>query len=255
MPDKDRRWRWAVGSEIGSSHLKHGTRKQDAYVAKALPHGALLFAVADGAGSASLGGQGASLACRHLATCTGEWFAKRNDLPSADQVMGWLDDLRDLFTSLADRREELRREFASTLVALLHTPDAALAIQVGDSALVGRTEEGCWEAICWPENGQYASSTYFLTDDPEVRLRTAVLENSYDAFALLSDGLEDIALEQDTLRPFAGFFDPMLRPVDNAAGSGKLSALSLALSSYLQSEAVCQRTDDDKTLILVSGKQ
>lgn len=169
--------------------------------------------------------------------------------------MSWLDDLRDFLSALAAQRGLTRRAFAATLVALIRTPIDVMALQIGDSALVGRTNTGSWDAICWPENGEFASSTYFVTDEPEVRLRTAILTEKYDAFALFSDGLEDMALEHEVALPFPGFLDPMLKPIDSASGSGKLAALSDALARFLQSEDVCQRTDDDKTLILVSGRE
>ncbi|MNN95437.1 hypothetical protein D3C76_1303440 [compost metagenome] len=78
------------------------------------------------------------------------------------------------------------------------------------------------------------------------------MDLEYDAFALFSDGLEAVALEQATQQPFARFFDPMLKPVDQMGGEGRLVELSGALARYLDSPALCERTDDDKTLILVS---
>jgi hypothetical protein len=45
----------------------------------------------------------------------------------------------------------------------------------------------------------------------------------------------------------------MIRPIDQSPESGKLAQLSFALGQYLDSPTVCERTDDDKTLILLSG--
>lgn len=146
----------------------------------------------------------------------------------------------------------MRRDFAATLVMLVVQNDQLLALQIGDSALVAR-RAGVWEAICWPENGEFASSTYFVTDDPEVRLRIAKLPLQYDAFALFSDGIENLALDHATVQPYARFFEPMMRPVDQAQESGRLAKLSIALGQYLDSAAVCDRTDDDKTLVLLSS--
>ncbi|MGG5242655.1 protein phosphatase 2C domain-containing protein [Pseudomonas lurida] len=152
---------------------------------------------------------------------------------------------------LAQKRGVTRRQFAATLVMLVVFKDQVLALQIGDSALVAR-KAGVWEAICWPENGEFASTTYFVTDDPEVRLHTYRFDREHDAFALFSDGLESVALEQATQQPFARFFDPMIKPVDQAWADGRLAELSDALARYLQSPSLCERTDDDKTLILVS---
>jgi hypothetical protein len=180
------------------------------------------------------------------------WLLKHDRLPGDEQIMAWVDELRDRLTVIAEKRGLTRRQFAATLVLLAIKGNTLLALQIGDSAMVGR-REGRWEAICWPENGEFASTTFFVTDDPVVRLRTARLPLDYDAFALFSDGIENIALDHLGAQPHARFLDPMMKPVDEAKESGKLATLSGVLGRYLDSAALCERTDDDKTLILLSG--
>lgn len=250
QPLADKRWRWAAASHIGTSHQRAGTRKQDAYGVR---NGARAFCavVCDGAGSASRGGQGASLTCRHLLTRFQTWFLNHDELPSEAVIRDWLDDVRDHLSDIAAKRELTRRQFASTLVMLVVHDAEVLTLQIGDSPLVARGESG-WEVLCWPENGEFASSTFFVTDDPEARLHVTRRPLTYDAFALFSDGLEVVALEQSTQQPFARFFDPMIRSVDDAQEHGRLGPLSSSLHAYLGSSKLCERTDDDKTLILIS---
>jgi hypothetical protein len=120
------------------------------------------------------------------------------------------------------------------------------------SAIVGRCGSE-WDTICWPENGEYASTTFFITDDPTPRLNIIRRDRLYDAFALFSDGVGDLALSVMDKRAHPGFFNPMMRPVDSSLTSGKLPELSQKLRSYLAGTSVCERTDDDKTLVLLSG--
>lgn len=251
-PVNPRRWRWAVASRIGTSHIKSGTRKQDAYSISRLSDDALSLVVSDGAGSASHGGQGASLVCRLLTANFREWFGTHNFLPGDDDVRAWIDDLRDRLAIVAEKRGLARRQFAATLIMLMIKGDEFLALQIGDSCMVARGGDR-WEAVCWPENGEFASTTFFVTDDPEVRLRTVRQPIKYDAFALFSDGVDHIALDHLGLQPHARFFDPMMKPVDQAQDAGKLIDLSKALGRYLDNPSICERTDDDKTLVLLSG--
>lgn len=252
MPADLGRWRWAASSRIGTSHLKAGTRKQDAYTVKVPEHDALCVIVSDGAGSSSHGGEGASLVCRMLSTVICDWIANHGGLPPDDQLYEWLDLVRDRLALVAKKRELTKRQFASTLVALIVRGDDLLTLQVGDSALVAR-KAGQWEAICWPENGEFASTTYFITDDPEPRLQIVrKAAGDYNAFAAFSDGIDSIALHHANQEPHARFFDPMIKPVDQASERGRLVALSAALGRYLDGPAICDRTDDDKTLVLVS---
>jgi hypothetical protein len=251
LPADPGRWRWAAASRIGTSHLRAGTRKQDAYTVKVLAGDALCVVVSDGAGSASHGGQGASLVCRLLSTAFRDWIAKHADLPEDEQIREWIDMVRDRLSLVAERHGLTKRQFASTLILLVARGTDLLTLQIGDSALVGR-RDGAWEALCWPENGEFASTTYFVTDDPEPRLHIDRRDNDYDAFAAFSDGIESLALQHAEEQPHARFFDPMIKPVDQAADRGKLPALSAALGRYLDGPAICDRTDDDKTLVLAS---
>jgi hypothetical protein len=251
LPDKLNGWRWAVASVVGSSHIATGLPCQDAYAIRSLNGGSLFAVVADGAGSAEFGRQGAWHLVRHLCSRVQDKFSEDNCLPTDEEIWDWIDEYRDLANTLASSRDAQTRQFACTLAALIISPDGVLAIQVGDSAAVGRNN-GDWASLIWPENGEYASTTYFVTDDPEPRLKIHRFAEPFDAFAVFSDGIGEIALLQIEERPFEGFLDPMMSPIDARDDAGKLTDLSNALARYLGSPAVCERTDDDKTLILIS---
>lgn len=244
-------WRWAAASEIGTSHIRSGNRLQDAFAVSAIGENHVFAVVCDGAGSARFGYSGAWLCCRVLTVRFREWVRQRGTAPNDEMVRGWIDEVRDKIFIAADRRMSSRRQFASTLAAVLIGPRDFLALHIGDTAIVGRCGSE-WDVICWPENGDYASTTFFVTDDPEPRLNIVRQNRVHDAFALLSDGVGGLALSELDRLAHPGFFNPMMRPVDRAVGTGKLKELSQKLRSYLSGPAVCERTDDDKTLVLLS---
>ncbi|TKB11288.1 PP2C family serine/threonine-protein phosphatase [Desulforhopalus sp. IMCC35007] len=245
-------WRWASASVIGTSHIQNGDRLQDAYFVSELGNGCIFAVVSDGAGSAKFGAFGAWLTCRFLSVRFREWMQENPELPSDEGLVDWVDELRDRISTIATRRGTVPRQFAATLAAIIVAPDEAVTLHIGDSSVVGR-KGGEWDVLCWPENGEYASSTYFVTDDPEPRLNITRHQREHDAFALFSDGVGDLALSHLEQAAHPRFFDPMLRPVDAAPREGRLVELSAKLATYLAGPSVCERTDDDKTLILISG--
>ena len=208
--------------------------------------------VSDGAGSAGFGAYGAWLVCRKLTVRFRHWLAANEALPDDKTLIGWIDELRDWISTIAENRETDPRQFAATLAALLICPSEVLALHIGDSAIVGRYGSE-WKVICWPVNGEYASTTYFVTDEPEPRLAIVRGPREHDPFALFSDGVGDLALSQVEQQPHPGFFEPMIRPVDASTATGRLADLSRKLHAFLAGASVCERTGDDKTLVLLSG--
>ena len=181
-------------------------------------------------------------------------FAGTAALPTDDDIWSWVDLARDRLSVAADKRAKPRRAFASTLVMLAATGEAVLTAHVGDGAVVGRSNADDWATLSAPENGEYASMTYFLTDDPAPRLRISRFSGAYTALAAFSDGIENLALDHKTNAPHAPFFRSMLAPLDNATDTGRSVQLSSALSAFLSGPRVCEKTDDDKTLILASTR-
>lgn len=93
------RWTFGAASVRGISHVKNGTRLQDAKRCfEVVTDGSSVFCavVSDGAGSASHGGEGASVVCRTMAEALRSYFANGSmDMPSEDHVWDWVDQVRD----------------------------------------------------------------------------------------------------------------------------------------------------------------
>ncbi len=215
---------------------------------------ALCAIVCDGAGSAEHGGEGASVICHTLTDALRRHFRQGAALPDNEDIWSWIDTARDRIGIAAEKRGKTPRAFAATLVMLVATRHAVLTAHVGDGAVVARLTDESWRTLSPPENGEYASMTYFVTDDPAPRLRITRVTEGHTGFAVFSDGIENLALDHRTDAPHAPFFKSMLDPLDKYEKDGKSAKLSAALAGFLNSPRVCDKTDDDKTLLLISAR-
>jgi hypothetical protein len=126
---------------------------------------------------------------------------------------------------------------------------------IGDGAIVGRrVYDQEWQLLSASENGEYASTTFFLTDAGTPRLRTSISHSPIDALFLFSDGIENQVLDAVSGEPYGNFFTPMSRPFEKSEAFGRDHKLSERLATYLDSEKFAEHTDDDKTLIIAVRK-
>jgi hypothetical protein len=250
-------WSWAAANCRGTSHVQSGAPLQDAQ--KCFIAGGslqpIVAIVSDGAGSATFGGQGAILTCRVLTLCARQHFARTDYLPTDADFEGWVDSVRDRIGVAAKTRMLALREFAATLVCVVSDGQESLIAHVGDGcAALRNSDTGSWVAPSWPDNGEYASTTFFVTDEEGPRLRLTRHGEAINALILFSDGFERLALQFSTRQPFAPLLDKIIAPVASSATSGKDVGLSQKLAAYLNSSMVNSKTDDDKSLILAARK-
>lgn len=267
-------WRLALGQATGSSHLRTGTGCQDR-VACALLRAAggesLVVAVADGAGSAERGAEGAEAAVRGVLGHVKR--AKAADAADPEPVLvGAGLAARQAVLDLAAAEGEPPRSFATTLLAALITPTGGAALQIGDGVLVAGDARGDWAWLFWPQRGEFTNATYFLTDrDALERMRVRKLAEAPVDLAVMTDGLEPLALHYASRSVHAPFFRGMFSPLHAAGasestgptgstgprsngskGGGVLEGLSAALGTFLGSDRVRARTDDDCSLVLAT---
>ena len=250
-------WRYVYASVLGVAHRASGAECQDACAVRRLesPDGrpALALAAADGAGSAAEARAGAELACQTLlAECAG-WLAQTPDAEWTRAVAETL--IERVRTALNQRAAETGlpvREFACTLLGAVLADDHALFLQIGDGAIVIGTGGDYWP-VFWPQAGEYANETYFATDaGAAARLEFAASVEPVAEIALLTDGLQPLALHYQTRQAHAPFFRPLFQRLRAASAPGCPADLQTALERFLDAPALNQRTHDDKTLILAT---
>lgn len=252
-------WRLAAATVIGTSHIKSGDVCQDSHQLQLVgaDEDILVAVVSDGAGSASHSHIGSRLACSKIIEAVVKHFESGQSIQDITQplVEEWLENLASELEMAAENEGVEVRQLACTLVAAIVSPEFALFFQVGDGAIVIRPEGDTWMYVFWPQHGEYINATYFITD-PISRSRFEFGTDSarIEDVALFTDGIEALVLQYATREVQAPFFDRMIAPVQALTESGLNDKLSAALEGYLGSEIICDRTDDDKTLILASMK-
>jgi hypothetical protein len=243
-------WKWLAESVTGTAHVRGGLPCQDACLVRPAG-GALVIACADGAGSAAHAEVGARLACETLASVIESDLREGQTVAAIDRdaLAYWLGAARKELEAEAGRRSTKPRELACTVMAAVVGDDAAAFAHLGDGAIV-RADGETYAPVFWPEAGEYANETRFLTEaDFEKHFLFATHAGRVEELAVFTDGLQRLALDFAGRTGHAGFFRPLfqrLREADDPAG------LAGPLRDFLGSERVNQRSDDDKTLILAT---
>ena len=252
------RWRTAFASIVGTSHLKNGTPCQDASacsVIEGADGGEILVAAAsDGAGTACRSETGAALAVDLFMQAFGEAARTDPSLAVIDRsfVERWITSFQDTIRQLAADEGQQVRDYASTLLGAVVAHSQAAYVQIGDGAIiVGADEPGEYSWIAWPQHGEYANVTNFLTQDDAHKVLFFETGAAVRQIALFTDGIERLVLNFSARTVHAPAFRPIFEWLaQTLPGAGVQS--SEALAAYLGSEQVNQRTDDDKTLVMAA---
>lgn len=250
-------WRYVQAFRRGTSHLISGLPCQDRALSRTIidSDGQEIFlgAVADGAGSAYRSEYGAEIATRLMLRKLQEFFEQGGVLTELTRctVEQWVIQASDQIGELANDEGLSRREYACTLLVVAAKPTEGLFLQIGDGAIVVG-DGNDYRPVFWPATGEFVNSTHFITDAFALEQLQFEITNDelIEDVALMSDGLQGLALQFATKTAHTPFFKPMFTRLMKESSSGLSKILSASLENFLDSELVCNRTDDDKTLIL-----
>lgn len=246
-------WRFIKAQATGKSHLLAGVPCQDRLLCEVVD-GALVAAVADGAGSAQYAERGAEIAVESLVdNIRSALYQKREDLVQV--LLDAATVARQEVETVAAIEGAPIRDYASTLLAVVLTASGGAALQIGDGVIVVGEGIDDWSWVFWPQRGEYANTTYFLTDDDGIdRLQVVTLASTVADVAIMSDGLEFLALDYARQSVHQAFFGGVFSPLLKVEQPPDVAALSDSLNSFLASDRVGQRTDDDVTLIAATRR-
>ena len=246
-------WKFINESVDGTSHRRGGVPCQDASSVTTCTQGeepVLVLACADGAGSASKSDVGSKRACEAVCRKAVEFFNAGGTLGEGpDEVRTWVAHAHADLVAEAERLGVVPRELACTLLVAVLGANASWFAQIGDGSIV-ILDDGIYRPVFWPQSGEYQNTTFFLTEPGyAAQLQYEYFGRSVDEIALFSDGLQPLALNYAMKAAHGPFFTPMFKEMRR---SESVDDLAVPLRSFLDSEPVNDRTDDDKTLVLAT---
>ncbi len=246
-------WTVAGASWRGTSHQKTATQCQDAFAWERIDADWIALAVADGAGSAELSDVGARIAVHAALAAAREELIAGNQSGSLRHADGWREPLlrtvaqaRDSVFETARRLGRRPRELASTLVVVIAGPHTTAAVHVGDGGSVVETATGTVASLTKPDTGEYMGEATFLVSRDAIDRARVVVTGESQSIALFSDGLQMLALLYPSWEPFEPFFRQTFAFLREHGKNGA----AMKLESFLGSDRLAARTDDDVTLVL-----
>ena len=228
-----------------------------AHFDQAVGHGEVAV-IADGAGSASRSDEGSRLAVDTAVATVAQGINLHPAVASAERmaqslVRGPYDEPNTRWNGMGQRNDVPTRELAGTLIVAFASEDLVTAAQGGDGAAIAcDIGSGSAKTLCAAHTGEYANKTTFITSRSQPHEIAPVGHapgHEYDSVALITDGLQNLALKMPEREAFLGFRNPML---NDQAQTDEPEAVSARLHSFITGERVQSRTTDDVTIIIAA---
>jgi len=251
-------WRTAFASVIGTSHTKSGSPCQDTGGCRVVTASngteVLVAAVSDGAGTAARSEAGSALTVHRFLHDFAEAVGHDPTLASIDVafVREWIKSINCAIADQASEEGHETRDYACTLLGAIVGTTGSVYVQIGDGAIVVSTEEpGEYSWIFWPQHGEYANTTNFITQERVVESLLFETGSAVPEIALFTDGIERLVLDLSARTVHSPSFAPIFAWLAST-GPDRTDGQSPALAAYLASQHVNSRTDDDKTLVMAT---
>lgn len=244
----------------GREHVRRAAPCQDAAAYGFPVGGGVVAAVADGAGSASMGEVGATRAVTTAVITLMMVMQRAQEWPSDEEA--WQRMAREVLAQARANVEDAARTYevepralASTLILCIARPELVAAAQIGDGAAVlcqqaEDTQALSLSLLTKPQKGQYSNETVFLTSQGAVEQAECCLwQGKALGFALCTDGIEHMAINLQEGKPRPSFLGPLFR---FARRIEDVEEGARQLNGFLRSEKIMTRTHDDVTLLLAT---
>jgi hypothetical protein len=245
-------WSIAGVSVVGTSHIESRLPCQDRFefAIGQRKDGAesVVAVVSDGASSASRAKQGAEVTCSTLLREVARALAASEPSKITDAcVYSWFSAVRENIRKIALVTQLEIADFSATALLVVAGEFTAICAQVGDGGIIvqGSKRQNA-EIAFWPERGR-GDATFFATSEQgteHIRIRRF---EDITGIMLFSDGLQGVILDESNASVYEQYCSKFL--YSNALSSDEQS-LAEHVDSFLVSDYVNARTDDDKSLVV-----
>jgi hypothetical protein len=213
----------------------------------------MVMVVCDGAGSARFSDIGSRIACYSAHKLIRSHIEDGKSISSIDRDLAaeWLLVIRQKIARKCKKLKVPPRELATTITIAIIGDELTILLVVGDSPCVFY-DDGSWIAPIWPQRGEYANQTYFVTQDPPLHFEFSKIQKRISRCAVFSDGIDKLVMREKEKEVYQPFFDGAFKELNSDASAGRNREISRSISNFLSSDRVNQLTDDDKTLAIAS---
>jgi hypothetical protein len=215
-----------------------------------------VLAVGDGAGSVSKAAEGSRIVCQSFRDFVHTEIQSSNEAVEFDEACfkRWLADFQLSIDQTAKASSSQTNDYSTTIVAAVVGATSASFLQIGDGVIVHGDLDGSDEFfhVFWPKAAEYANATYFATaPDAAKHMQTSTTTDSFNKIAILSDGLQRMALHMASESVHSPFFQAVFKVLPDT-DIGFSEEAKRKLNHFLESPGVLARSDDDKSLVMAT---
>lgn len=242
--DSSYTYRTSCGHVTGRSHLKTSTPCQD-YAATRIQHDFACIALADGAGSKKHSAYGAKAVVKAITRVLADRFEDMwalSDSSPAEASSELIDCCRSALALQANKLGCEFSELASTLMFVAHSRGRFLAGHVGDGCIIHRQDDGDVTVLSHPDNGEYANTTFFVTDSKihsHFRLYRG-MSGQGSGFLVMSDGTAESLYRRADKSPAA----PAIQKILSWCSTASPKEMRAALTQNLEHSFGAKSADD-----------
>jgi hypothetical protein len=247
----------------GRKHREAGDPCEDSWMSLSRENYTII-AVADGLGSADLSTVGSDIATQEAVSKTAEYIDDLSEHDSIDSIASFdesavskilrnvIKHARGELVSKAESDGEPLNKYHTTLTVAIHTPYWYGACAIGDSGIIGGSEDE-YRRLLDREDTESSEATVPLTSDTRMineRYRL-VYDDTYIPFiAAFTDGFDRFAWEMnDQAQPRTEFFDRIhsfIQSTDHLQSDQTVDEFT----GFVESDHFDEHDSDDKTLVI-----